>query len=289
MRARAHDIIEIDACPVLAPGMNNALSAARALATVLAPLGKPLDIAVTATMAGLDVDMRGSGPLDFPQIQALIAVAGRLDLARLANHGDIVIERRLPTLAMGRARVVPPPGTFLQATQAGEETLARLVHAGIGKARRTADLFAGVGTFALRLAETTEVHGVESDAVALAALDRAAREASGLHPITVERRDLVRRPLAFGELAPFEAVVFDPPRVGAQAQAKALAASKVPRVVAVSCNAESFARDAAILTAGGYACEGVTPIDQFRHSPHVEMVGVFARPTQKGRKRGLLG
>ncbi len=288
MRARAHDIVAIDACPILAPRMAGAIAAAHAVAEALKSREKPLDIVVTASDEGLDVDARGTGPLDFALSQRLVAAAGRLDLARVSNHGEIVIERRAPMLAMGRARVALPPGAFLQATRAGEEELARLVAAGVGKARKVADLFSGVGTFALRLAEKAEVHAVESDAPMLAALERAAHGAPGLRETTTEQRDLFRRPLLAGELARFDAVVFDPPRAGAEAQAKLLASSGVPCVVAVSCNAQTFARDAKILIDGGYSCESITPVDQFRHSAHVETVGVFRRAKPKGKARARL-
>ncbi len=184
----------------------------------------------------------------------------------------------------------PPPGAFLQATAAGEEALARLVLDAVGGAKKTADLFCGVGTFALRLAEKAEVFCAEGEAGALAACLRAARETPGLRPIKGERRDLFHRPLLAGELASFDAVVFDPPRAGAEAQARELAKSDVPTLAGVSCNPQTFARDARILIAGGYALERVTPVDQFLFSPHVELVGVFRKARQKpARKRRLLG
>jgi 23S rRNA (uracil1939-C5)-methyltransferase len=269
--------------------MARAPRAAHAIALALVGLDKPLDILVTATDTGLDVDFRGTGQLDAPHVRKLIAEAERLDLARLSNHGVVVIERRAPQLAMGHAIIAPPPGAFLQATRAGEEALARLAASAAGDARRAADLFAGIGTFALRLAETAQVHAVEADKAALVALSRAAGHASpALKPVSVEARDLFRRPMAPAELAPFDAVVFDPPRAGAEAQARELAKSAVPVVVAVSCNAQTFARDARILVDGGYALETVTPVDQFRHSPHVEVVAAFRRPKVKGKRKGRL-
>ena len=178
---------------------------------------------------------------------------------------------------MGRARVALPPGAFLQATAAGEAELARLVVEHCGTAKTVADLFAGVGPFALRLAERARVTAADSDADAIAALTRAAQMTQGLKPIDAVTRDLFRRPFVPVELKPFDAVVFDPPRQGAQAQATELAASKVPIVVAVSCNPATFARDARILADGGYRLTRVTPVDQFLYSPHVEMVARFAR------------
>jgi 23S rRNA (uracil1939-C5)-methyltransferase len=289
MQARAHRIVEIDACPILAPEMAPALPAARELAGILSPLEKPLDFHVTASVSGLDIDIRGCGALQFPMEQQLIAAADRLDLARLANHGAAMVERRPPEIAMGRARVAPPSGGFLQATAAGEEALARLVIEAVGGAKKVADLFCGVGTFSLRLAEKAEVWCVESDVESLAAGLRAGRAATGLRPVKGEARDLFDRPLLASELNAFDAVVFDPPRAGAETQARELAKSAVPVVVGVSCNAQTFARDAKILVSGGYALEAVTPVDQFLYSAHVELVGVFRKASIKKARRRLLG
>lgn len=164
MRARSHDIVEVADCPILSPGMSGALPAARALAQALAVLEKPLDILVTETLTGLDIDLRGCGALEFGLRQKLIGLAESHDLARVANHGESIIERRAPILPMGRAEVAPPPGAFLQATLAGEEVLAGLAAAGVGGASKIADLFSGLGTFALRLAEGAEILAVEGDA-----------------------------------------------------------------------------------------------------------------------------
>ena len=289
MQARAHRIVEIDACPILAPDFSPAMPGLRKIAGILAPLDKPLDFVVTATRSGLDIDIRGCGNLDFAVEQALIAAASACDLARIANHGAILVERRPPSIRIGLATVNPPPGCFLQATEAGEKMLAHLVIEAVGAAKKAADLFCGVGTFALRLAEKAEVTCVESDLEALAASLRAGRATAGLRTIKGEARDLFIRPLLAGELAVFDAVVFDPPRAGAEAQAHELAKSLVPTVVGVSCNAQTFARDAKILISGGYDLAGVTPVDQFLYSPHVELVGVFKKAAAKGRKRRLLG
>lgn len=275
--ARSHAIVAIAACPLLSPAMAGALPAARAVAAALGGRKKPLDLAVTATDTGLDMDVRGSGQIPEALRLTLVRVAETLDLARLSIHGDVVVARRKPVLSVGRAMLSPPPGGFLQATEAGERILAELALAGIGKAKRVADLFCGSGAFALRLAERAEVFAADSDKPSIAALDAAARSASGLKRVGTEARDLFRRPLTPQELARFDAVVFDPPRAGAEAQARALAASKVKRVVAVSCNVTTLARDAAILCAGGYRLVKATPVDQFRHSAHVETVALFER------------
>ncbi|TCR61215.1 23S rRNA m(5)U-1939 methyltransferase [Bosea sp. BK604] len=277
MAARSHDLIAVDTCPVLAPGLERAPAVAQMLANRLASSNKPLDIQVTASEAGLDVDIRGHGPAGDKLRIALTQVAERLDLARLAMHGETIVERRPPLQRMGKAYVAPGPGGFLQATAEGEERLAALVCAAIPKAKRVADLFAGCGPFSFRLAERCQVHAVEGEKAAIQSLLKAAGATQGLKPITAEQRDLFRRPLLEHEVNGFDAVVLDPPRAGAEAQVKRIAASKLAAVVYVSCDAGSFARDAALLIAGGYALEGVTPVDQFRYSAHIELVGVFRR------------
>lgn len=274
---RAHHIVAIDRCPIFAPALDGALSAGWAIAEVLTELRKPLDIQVTATQGGLDIDLRGSGPLTAQTTAALAHVAGQHRLARLTRHGEIVALRTAPTIAIGRAVIVLPPGAFLQPTAAGEAALATLVLGHCEEASTVADLFAGVGPFALRLAERARVTAIDSDADAIAALKRAAEMTQGLKPVTAEARDLFRRPLLASELNRFDAVVFDPPRQGAQAQARELAASKVPLVVAVSCNPATFGRDARLLTDAGYRLRRVTPLDQFRYSPHVEIVARLER------------
>ncbi len=275
--ASSHAIVAIDDCPILDPGLHGALDAARALAEALKPTAKPLDIQVTAAGNGLDVDVRGSGPLTTALIATLSDLAQQHGLARLTRHGELVLMRTPPTIEIGAARVILPPGSFLQATLAGEEALAELVAGHCKRAKHIADLFCGVGPFALRLAAKARVSAFDSDAGAVSALQKAATSASGLKPIKAEARDLFRRPLMPQELRDYDTVVFDPPRQGAQAQVKQLAASKIPVVIAVSCNVATFARDARVLIDGGYKIEGVTPVDQFRHTPHVELVARFAR------------
>ncbi|MGX5732696.1 class I SAM-dependent RNA methyltransferase [Bosea thiooxidans] len=277
MAARSHELIAVEACPVLAPGLARAPAVAQMLANRLGGASKPLDIQVTASEAGLDIDVRGHGPIAGKLRLVLTELAERLDLARLSIHGDVVVERRTPLQRMGKALVAPAPGGFLQATAAGEEALASLVMEALPKGKRAADLFAGCGPFSFRLAERMQVTAVESDQAAMLALTKGAGATQGLKPIATETRDLFRRPLLEHELNGFDVVVLDPPRAGAEAQVKRLAASKVKDVIYVSCDAGSFARDAATLAAGGYALEAVTPVDQFRYSAHVELVGVFRR------------
>jgi 23S rRNA (uracil1939-C5)-methyltransferase len=274
---RAHHIVAIDACPILAPGLAGAVQISWAIAELLKPTNKPLDIHVTASDHGLDIDVRGSGPLPSSRLTQLAKLAEQYRIARITRHGELVIQRIEPALKIGRALVPLPPGAFLQATAEGEATLAALVIKHLGKAKRVADLFSGLGTFALRIGEVARVLAVDSEASAIKALERGVNSAPGLKPVEAKTRDLFRSPLGPMELKAFDAVVIDPPRQGAERQAHELASSKVQRVLSVSCDAATFARDARILIDGGYKLAGVTPVDQFRYSHHVEVVGRFER------------
>ena len=274
---RAHHIVGIDRCPVLARSLDGAIAAAWAIAEALEPQKKPLDIQATATGDGIDMDVRGSGPLNSVRTGVMARLAATHKLARLTRHSELIAQRAMPTVTMGRARVTLPPGAFLQATEAGEHVLAHLVDGHVGQAKIAADLFCGLGPFALRLAERIRIRAFDADAEAIASLKQAANTTSGLKPIEAEARDLFRRPLFASELKRVDALVFDPPRQGAEAQARELAKSAVPIVVAVSCNPATFARDVRLLVDGGYRLTAVTPVDQFRHSAHVEIVAKLER------------
>ncbi|MEM6488379.1 MAG: RsmD family RNA methyltransferase [Pseudomonadota bacterium] len=273
----------VERCPVAVPAIEAALPRLAPLVMALASRKGALRLTLTAAAAGLDLAVEGAKPLDGPLRARLPAMARAAGVVRLAVAGDTVVEAAPPTHRLGAARVLPPPGAFLQPTLEGAAALtAAVVEAlapSLGRGARVADLFAGIGTFALPLAGHAAVHAVEVDGGALAALDRGWRGAAGqgLSRITTERRNLMRRPLLADELAPFDAVVIDPPYAGAETQARALAASTVPRIASVSCNPASFARDAAILAAGGYRLAWVQPVDQFFWSAHVEVVGAFER------------
>lgn len=275
--AGRHEIITIDHCPILDPAMHGAIEAANEIAELLKPVSKPLDIQVTAADNGLDVDVRGSGPLGTALLSSLSKLAERHNLARLTRHSELVIMRKPPVVRVGKAQVTLPPGSFMQPTALGEETLAELAFARAKGAKHIADLFCGFGPFAFRLAEKFKVSAFDSDAGAIVALQNAVKLTQGLKPIRAETRDLFRRPLMPQELRDYDGVVFDPPRQGARAQSQQLAASRIALVVAVSCNPATFARDARILIDGGFKLDSVTPVDQFRHTPHVELVARFRR------------
>jgi 23S rRNA (uracil1939-C5)-methyltransferase len=275
---RSGVLVDIAECPVLEPAIEAAVPGLRTLMDGRLSRRGEAVVQVTASRSGLDVMVAGANEVEGAQELARLAVAAEaLDLARLTWNGETIAERRAPVQLFDGIAVTPPPGAFLQAAVPAEEALARLVVDGVGEAAPVADLFCGVGTFSLPLARTRAVHAVEADGAALAALEAGVNGAAGLKRVTIERRDLFRRPLLPHELGRYEAVVFDPPRAGGKAQAVELAASPVPVVVAVSCSPATFARDARILVDGGYRLERVTPVDQFLFSPHVELVAVFRR------------
>ncbi|MEP3429205.1 MAG: class I SAM-dependent RNA methyltransferase [Roseibium sp.] len=273
----SHKLVDISECPVLDPSIVAALPGLKSVAAEAMAKKGDLRITVLVTTTGLDVALANADKNYHRKIPALSQKTVELNLARLSVNGEVILEVRPPLLDMAGTSLLPPPGGFTQATRAAEETLSKLVIDGIGDARKVADLFSGSGTFALRLARTANVHAVEGDAAAIASFDKALRKPQGLKKVTFEKRDLMRRSLIPAELEAFDAVVFDPPRAGAQAQAEMLAQSKVKTIVAVSCNPATLARDLRILIDAGYVLQKVTPVDQFQFSPHIEVVAVLKR------------
>ncbi len=278
-RRASHQILDVVECPVLRPAIVALLPGLRGLLTGLLRNGQAASVIVAEAETGIDLGLELPAEPDLTGLEALSAFAAAQDLARLwwrvAGAAPMPAAQRRPvTQPFGAVAAELPPGVFLQATAEGEAALRDAVIDGVGDARKIADLFAGIGTFTLALGRA--VHAVEGDATAVAGLAAAVRRAQ-LVQVTTERRDLDARPLLPSELAGYDAVVFDPPRAGAKAQAEQLAQSAVPVVIGVSCNPASFARDAAILVAGGYKLERVLPVDQFLWSNHVELVGVFRR------------
>jgi 23S rRNA (uracil1939-C5)-methyltransferase len=277
MQAETHHVVPVEECPIASDGLISRLDAIKIIANACG--AEHFRVTVTETTTGLDISLDGlRGGLGDQERRAVTnAVIKLKGIARVSANGEIVIEPHKPLLDFAGARVVLPPGGFTQATHEAEEHMAALAIAHIGKAKKVVDLFSGVGTFALRLARASSVLAVESDEKAVKSLDFAARNTQGLKPVTAERRDLFRRPLMTSEFKGFDAVVFDPPRAGAEAQCAELARSQVKKIVAISCNPLTLARDLSILIAGGYRVDKVTPIDQFLWSPHVEAVATLSK------------
>lgn len=280
-RMQSSEIIDIEECRIALPAIVAALPMLRNLAGLACRTATPFHLTVTTTDNGLDVAFAESGALPDAGRRESAASALRERVARLSVDGEVLVEARKPAVRFGPAEVTPAPGGFLQAVASAEEAMASLVVGHLAKSKRVADLFSGSGAFALRLARHSEVHAVEGEAAALAALDRGFRFAPGLKRVTTEKRDLFRRPLTFKDLEAFDGIVFDPPRAGAEDQSRQIARSGVPKVAAVSCNPVTLARDLRILIDGGYELVSVTPVDQFLWSPHVEAVALLERPRKR--------
>jgi 23S rRNA (uracil1939-C5)-methyltransferase len=276
--ARGSDVITpIPSCTLLHPDLMALIPAVEALAQVGGSRTQELSVTLTRSLTGPDVRVEGGKPPDAALRLDLARLAERFALARLTWDDETVALRAVPEIMLAGMRVPLPPGAFLQATDSGEAALLAGVKQALGAQKRIADLFCGLGTFALPLAVEAEVLAFEGEAALVTALDKAARMAQGLKRISAEKRDLFRRPLEPDEIRNLTGVVIDPPRAGAEAQCGRLAASQVPVIAMVSCNPASFARDARLLCAGGYQLDWVQVVDQFRWSHHVELVARFSR------------
>ncbi len=275
-------LIDIDVCPIADPRLVDSFPALRRLAAAFLehPRSAPT-LHVTWTETGLDVDVTGverrTGGLSADAQRRAADSAAADGLARVTLAGETLYQARRPLVRFGRAAVALPPGGFLQATPQGEQAMVDIVVEAAGRATRVADLFCGSGAFSFRLAERAGVLAADASAEAIAALTEALGSTPGLKNITATTRDLFRRPMLAQELKGIEAVVFDPPRAGAAAQAAEIASSGAARAIGVSCNPATFARDARILVDAGFRLERAAPVDQFLWSPHVELVGVFGR------------
>ncbi|MBC7522119.1 MAG: class I SAM-dependent RNA methyltransferase [Sandarakinorhabdus sp.] len=275
----SHRIVDIEQCDVLTPELFALIAPLRKLLKAAVAEGQGTGVTLTASDSGIDVLLANVSAVRIDAIERLTDFAAVHDLARLSvedAHGvETVALARMPVLAMGGAMVALPPAPFLQATREGEAALVAAVAEAVGDAGRIADLFSGLGTFALPLATKAKVLAADAAGPAVAALEAAVRQYR--LPVQTAHRDLFRRPLTAVELDGFDAVVFDPPRAGAQSQAALLAQSRVPIIVGVSCNPSTFARDAETLVKGGYRLERLWPVAQFRWSTHVELVAKFVR------------
>jgi 23S rRNA (uracil1939-C5)-methyltransferase len=275
--ARTHDIVDLAECPVLTPRLTGLLPRLREmLADMLGP-DEDAEIRLADTDGGVDLGLRWRRPNDAETLGALARWASKLNIARISAHGEAVVSLGTPSVRLGKATVELPPEVFLQPTREGEAALQSFVRESLKGAKKVADLFCGCGTFAFPLAEKAQVRAVELESAMLSALAAAAKAAPGLKPIATEKRNLFKRPLSAMEINAFDAVCLDPPRAGALEQAKMLAQSRLARIAYVSCDAESFARDARILCDAGFRLKRVVPVDQFLWSAHIELGGEFVR------------
>jgi len=275
--ARSHQIVDMRECHILRPGLFALVAPLRGLLGAILKPRRGGEVQLTLTDQGVDVILKGVGVEGLEAIETVTAFCTRHRLARLSldqGLGPETFFEPVPVTVTLSGTAVPfPVGAFLQASDDGEAALVAAVREAIGGARRSADLFAGLGTFALAL--PGQVRAAEASRDAVLALKRAAGVSGRM--IAVEHRDLYRRPLDASELAGLETVVLDPPRAGAAEQVAALASSRVPRIAYVSCNPATCARDARVLVDGGYALDWARPVGQFRWSTHVELAAAFSR------------
>ena len=280
---KSWDVIDISVCPIADPKIEAALPALRRLAAPLLqhPKSAPT-LHVTVTSEGLDIEITGverksGGGLSADARMQLGQIASEVDFARVTMDGEVQYGARQPLVRVGPAVVALPAGAFLQAVPAAEAAMAAFAVEQAAGAERIADLYCGVGTFTFRLAQIAPVYAADGHAPAIRALSSAIATAPGLKGITAETRDLARRPVLAVEFKKIDTVLFDPPRAGALEQTAEIAASSVSKVIGVSCNPATFARDARVLIDAGFSLDRVLPVDQFLWSPHVELVGVFTR------------
>ena len=275
--AGSHQIVDLRECYVLHPALFALVAPLRALLGTMLGAKGAAEIQLTLADQGIDVALQGVQTERLAAVEALNVFCGKHNLARLTIDEGYGPEPRFEpsnvTINLGGVAVGLPSGAFLQATADGERVLVDCVREAVGGAAYTADLFAGLGTFAFAL--DGRVVAAEAARDAVLALKIAANRAGRL--IETAHRDLYRRPYDTKELTDFDAVVLDPPRSGAIEQVKQLAPSSVSRIAYVSCNPATFARDAEILVAGGYNLDWVKPVGQFRWSTHVELAGAFSR------------
>ena len=280
---RTRNILDIKTCLILEPALAEKIQALRPYLPALVPARKTVDLMLQYADGAFDMVLSGpwrtKGEFTLEQLETFADMTEKLDIARISvrekefSMPETMFTRRPVIKRFGALNVALPPGAFLQASVAGEEVLTRIVAGHIGNNSSVVDLFSGCGTFTGTLLEKgMQAHAVDGDAEAIKAL------AATRHPkLTTARRNLFKEPLSVKDLQKFDAAVFDPPRAGAKAQAEILAQSNISRIIGVSCNPASFARDARILQNGGYSLQSLTMIDQFVWSAHVEIIGLFLK------------
>ncbi len=285
---QSHEIIDIAECPILVTDISSQFEVLRELAGLSVPASEQVKLSVLACENGLDIALEAPTTLSERRRKAIIDWAITGHQVRVSYAGEIIIQTIIPQLTIGAAILTPPPGSFVQAVGDAEKQMAGLITAHLKKSKRVIDLFSGVGTFALHLLPKSIVHAVEFEKAALSSLENSQKSMTGTKTLTIEPRDLDRRPLQASELEAYTGAIFDPPRAGAEVQVRELAKSRITKIAAVSCNPTTLARDAKILIDAGYKLIKVTPIDQFLYSAHVEVVALFERKNPRA-KRPIFG
>ncbi len=282
---KSHAIIDLEECPVLGAPISDKFGQMRQLAKLVSSKSESLRISILACDNGLDVTLEVAGSISDNQHSELVQWAVNARIARLSCNDEVILQTAHPIIAVAGASISPSPGSFVQAVPSSEQRLVDVACGHLKTCSTVLDLFSGFGTFALALAKNSTVHAVEFDNNALADLNRAAGKISGIKQVTTEHRDLLRRPLQVAELNNYDGLIFDPPRAGAEQQAKELTASNVQKIAAISCNPTTLARDVRILADGGYTIKKVVPLDQFLYSHHVEVVALLERKKIKVKRK----
>lgn len=274
----SNEIMPLDACPVLVPSINEQLEKIHDLVNSVPTTKHPLRVSVLDTKNGLDIAIEDAKPLSETERQVLIKKTIAHKFSRLSVNIETLIKTAEPHIEIASTIVSPPPASFVQALKQAEDDMSDIVSTFLKGCKQVADLYCGIGTFALKLAENSAVYAVEESGDALNSLDQAWRQTGGkLKQVKTEKRNLERRPVTFGELKKMDGLVFDPPRAGAELQCKQIAKSRVKKVAAVSCNPSTLATDLEILIEGGFKVKRIVPIDQFKYTPHVEVVVLLER------------
>ena len=272
------DIVALDACPVLVPAINEQLDDIHDLVNSVPTTKHPLRVSVLGTNNGLDISIEDAKALSETERQVLIKKTIARKFSRLTVNQETLIKTAEPHISIANTLVSPPPSAFVQALKEAEDDMSEIVAGFLNGCKQVADLYCGIGTFALKLAENSAVYAVEESGEALNSLDQAWRQTGGkLKQVKTEKRNLERRPVTFGELKKMDGLVFDPPRAGAELQCRQIAKSRVKKVAAVSCNPNTLATDLEILVNGGFTVKRIIPIDQFKYTPHIEVVVLLER------------
>ena len=282
-KAKSHDLVDVEVCKIALPAIEKSLPELRTVLPSLLRGAGVLSAMVSACDNGLDLAITVEEAPNETMMASFVRAFARSSFLRASINGDVVVEKEKPLISFDEAVVEVPAGGFLQAVASAENEIAAIVTTHLNKSKRIVDLFCGSGTFTLRLAKRSRVHGVEMEQNALDAL-ASANVPAGTKSVTTERRDLHQLPLMNSELKAFDGICLDPPRAGAEDQIKEIAKTDIRRIAYVSCNPTTLARDAAMLMKAGFKVDKVVPVDQFIYSHHVEVVALFSKAPVKGNR-----
>ena len=276
-KRNTHELISTPSCELVNPEILSAFSLFEEITLLGATRKSIIEISVTVSKAGLDLNILNGKKLENQSIMKITGLCESFNIARITWNEDLLANFLNPTIEFQGIAITPPPNAFLQATEEGQEILIENAMLSVFNSDKVIDLFSGCGTFTLPAAKRSEVLAIDKTKSMLSAIEQAWRETSGLKKVTSRSQDLFKEPVGKEELNSFDAAIIDPPRVGAEAQSHELAKSHIKRISSVSCNPRTFSRDAKILVDSGFKLDWVQPIDQFLWSSHIELVAQFSR------------